>query len=85
MAKILNKMQASSVTPPNTQFSQAPKFLLPLPPPKELAPTDNNEKPMDVTTLAATIGATILIQYLANNPKTPSTIPPINTAPTIAG
>ena len=74
-------MQASSVTPPNTQFSQAPKFLLPLPPPKELAPTDNNEKPMDVTTLAATIGATIL----ANNPKTPSTIPPINTAPTIAG
>ena len=39
---------------------------------------------MAVTTLAATIGEINLIQYLANNPSTPSTKPPISTAPIIA-
>ena len=39
---------------------------------------------MEVTTLAATIGDISLIQYNAKRPRTPSTIPPTRTAPTMA-
>ena len=42
---------------PRIQFVADPKFSLPLPPPKEEAPTESREKPIAVTTLAATIGS----------------------------
>ncbi len=41
---------------PRIQLEAEPKFSLPLPPPKELAPTESREKPMAVTTEAATMG-----------------------------
>ena len=69
---------------PKIQFLAEPKSALPLPPPKDSAPTLNKEKPMAVTTLAATIGEISFSQYLANKPKNPSTRPPIKTAPIIA-
>ena len=70
---------------PKIQFVAEPKLSFPLPPPNDAAPTDNNENPIAVTTLAATIGVMIFVQYFANSPKIPSMIPPTNTAPTIAG
>ncbi len=83
-AKILKIIHESNVIVPRIQFVAEPKFSLPLPPPKELAPTERREKPMEVTTLAATIGDISLIQYFAKRPRTPSTIPPTRTAPTMA-
>ena len=82
-AKILKIIHESNVIVPRIQFVAEPKFSLPLPPPKELAPTERREKPMEVTTLAATIGDISLIQYFAKRPRTPSTIPPTRTAPTM--
>ena len=41
----------------------------------------NSEKPIAVTTVAATTWGTSFIQYLANRPSSPSTNPPIITAP----
>ena len=75
-AKILKRIQQSSVNVPRIQFVAEPKVSLPLPPPKEAAPT--------VTTVAATIGVIRRSQYFARSPKIPSIIPPTNTAPTIA-
>ena len=77
-------MQQSKVTLPKIQFWTEPKSSLPLPPPKEFAPTDNSENPMAVTTLADTIGAISFSQYFANKPKMPSIIPPMRTVPIIA-
>ena len=78
----LEKMiQQRRVTVPSIQFFAEPKSAAPAPPPKEDAPTDNNEKPIAVTTVAATIGEIILIQYFARRPSKPSTIPPTKTAP----
>ena len=65
---------------PSIRFSAEPKSAA-YPPPKDLAPTENYEYPMAVTTEAATIGAIILLQYFAKGPITPSNIPPIITAP----
>lgn len=79
-----DRMQHKSVILPRIQFWTEPKSALPLPPPKEVAPTVSREKPMAVTTLAETIGAMRDSQNFANSPKTPSMIPPINTAPIIA-
>ena len=76
-------MQLRSVTVPKIQLVAEPKASLPLPPPKEAAPTERSEKPIEVTTLAATIGVISFIQYLANSPSVPSIRPPINTAPII--
>ena len=80
-----NSRQQIRVTVPRIQFDGAPKFSLPLPPPKEAAPTDNRENPIEVTTLAETIGVISFIQYFANSPRIPSISPPTRTAPTIAG
>ena len=66
-AKILKIIHESNVIVPRIQFVAEPKFSLPLPPPKELAPTERREKPMEVTTLAATIGDISLIQYFAKD------------------
>ena len=82
-ANMLNNRQQSNVNTPKIQFVAEPNSLLPLPPPNEDAPTESSEKPIAVTTLAATIGVIILVQYFAKRPSTPSTIPPIKTAPTI--
>ena len=60
---MLNKIQHNKVIEPKTQLVIEPKFSLPLPPPKDAAPTDNNEKPIAVTTLAETIGVISLSQY----------------------
>lgn len=79
-----NRIQQSSVTEPRIQFSAEPKSALPLPPPKEVAPTVSSEKPIAVTTLADTIGAMTLIQNFAKSPSMPSTMPPMSTAPIIA-
>ena len=43
-------------------------------PPKERAPTENNENPIAVTTEAATTGVIHFFQYLASNPNVPSRI-----------
>ena len=67
-AKILKIIHERNVIVPSIQFVAEPKFSLPLPPPKELAPTERREKPMEVTTLAATIGDISLIQYFAKRP-----------------
>ena len=83
-ANIWNNRQHKRVTTPKIQFSTDPKFSLPLPPPKEAAPTESSEKPIAVTTLAATTGVISFVQYFANSQSTPSMIPPTNTAPTIA-
>src|SRR5574344_109127 len=84
LAKILNPIQHNNVNVPRIQFFTEPKFSLPLPPPNDEAPTDNNENPIAVTTLAATIGVINFVQYFAKSPSRPSTIPPTSTAPTIA-
>ena len=66
---------------PTIQFLVDPKSGEPKPPAKELAPTESSEKPMAVTTVAATMGDIIFIQYFAKSPSRPSTIPPTITAP----
>lgn len=55
-------MQLISVTVPRIQFFAEPKSAAPVPPAKDEAPTVSSEKPIAVTTVAATMGATILIQ-----------------------
>lgn len=65
------------------QFLAEPKSAEPTPPAKEFAPTGSSEKPIAVTTVAATIGEMILIQYFANSPRMPSTRPPTITQPMI--
>ena len=67
-AKILKRIQQSSVNVPRIQFVAEPKVSLPLPPPKEAAPTDNKENPIAVTTVAATIGVIRRSQYFARSP-----------------
>ena len=81
---MLNKIQASKVMHPRIQCSAEPKVSLPLPPPNDEAPTDKSEKPMAVTTLAATTGVISLIQYFAKSQRVPSMIPPTKTAPIMA-
>lgn len=55
-ANILKRIQLNNVIVPIIQLVAEPKFSLPLPPPKEDAPTDRSENPIEVTTLADTIG-----------------------------
>ena len=83
-AKMLNPMQQAKVMPPRIRFFAEPKSALPLPPPKDAAPTDNRENPIAVTTLAATTGVINLVQYFASSPRMPSAKPPISTAPMMA-
>lgn len=80
-ANTWNKIQESSVTPPRIQLTAEPNCGLSVPPPNEPTPTDRRENPIDVTTHAATIGATIFLQYFAKIPSVPSTIPPTIIAP----
>lgn len=47
---------------PKIQLVAEPKESLPLPPPKEEAPTESREKPMAVTTVEDTIGVMRRIQ-----------------------
>lgn len=56
---------------PRIQFVADPKFSLLLPPPKEDAPTESREKPIAVTTLAATIriGQNTIVFCNCNNFK----------------
>lgn len=61
-AKILNKIQHNKVMLPKIQLVAEPKESLPLPPPKEEAPTESKEKPMAVTTVEDTIGVMRRIQ-----------------------
>ena len=71
-----------SVTDPMTQLVALPKSAAPCPPAKLLAPMGRREKPMAVTTVAATTWGMSRVQYLGNNPRQPSTRPPTMTAPT---
>ena len=81
---IFHKRQVASVTVPKSRFLGAPKSSA-YPPPKERAPTVNNEKPIAVTTHAAAIGEISLRQYFAKSPNVPSKIPPIMTHPMTVG
>jgi len=81
---MLQPIQVSKVTVAMIKFSLEPKSSL-YPPPKERAPTVKREKPMAVTTVAATMGVMILFQYFAKSPKTPSKQPPTMTAPMTVG
>ena len=53
-----NARQATSEIRPSVRFCQLPKSSAPEPPPKLSAPTVSSEKPIDVTTMAETIGGT---------------------------
>ena len=64
------------------RFCGLPKSAAPEPPPNEVAPVESSEKPIDVTTTAATTGGTKRRQYRAVRPSTPSSRPPTMTAPT---
>ena len=79
-----NARQATKDISPSVRFCQEPKSLAPLPPPKLVAPTLSSEKPIDVTTMAETMGGTNRRQYLAVKPSTSSSRPPTITAPTTA-
>ncbi len=70
-ARILNMIQHSNVMVPRIQLVADPKFSLPLPPPKEDAPTESRENPIAVTTLAATIriGQNTIVFCNCNNFK----------------
>ena len=50
---------------PSIQFFAEPKSALPLPPPKEVEPTERSEKPMEITTVAAITGVMSFIQQRA--------------------
>ncbi len=76
--------QATKEIKPSVRFCQLPKSLAPSPPPKLVAPTDNSEKPIDVTTMAETIGGTNRRQYLDVRPNATSSRPPSTTAPATA-
>ena len=69
---------------PSSRLRGLPKSAAPLPPPNDVAPTESNEKPMEVTTTAATMGVMSLRQYRANRPSTPSMQPPTMMAPMAA-
>ena len=79
-----NARHATSEMRPRVRFCQLPKSSAPAPPPKLSAPTDNNENPIEVTTIAETMGGTKRCQYLAVRPSTTSSRPPTMTAPTTA-
>ena len=62
LAKILKPMQLNRVMVPTMMYLASPKLGLPKPPPKELAPTAKRLKPMEVTTVAETMGGMSLRQ-----------------------
>ena len=64
MAKTWHPKQVSKVTVPTIQLCMAPKSAAPCPPANELAPIGNNEKPIAVTTVAATTGDMILTEKI---------------------
>ena len=84
MTKHWNAKHATSEMVPSAKLRRLPKSAAPLPPPNDVAPTESSEKPMDVTTTAATIGVMIRRQYCANRPSTPSMQPPTMMAPAAA-
>ena len=57
-------MQHIRVTLPRIQFFAEPKSALPLPPPKEVEPTERSEKPIAVTTVAAIVGDEQLLELI---------------------
>ena len=65
-------------------FCPLPKSLAPSPPPKDLAPTESREKPMEVTTTAETMGEMALRHQVAVSPRRTSNRPPTRTAPMTA-
>ena len=79
-----NARHATKETKPRVRFCQLPKSLAPEPPPKDVAPTLSSEKPIEVTTIADTIGGTKRRQKRAVKPNTSSSRPPTITAPTTA-
>ncbi len=80
-ASTWNTRHDTSEMVPSSRFCGEPKSAAPLPPPNEDAPTPSSEKPMDVTTTAATMGEMMRRQYFANRPNTPSMRPPTMMAP----
>ena len=82
--KQFHSKHTPKVIVPRIRFCEEPKSSV-YPPPKDLAPTVKREKPIAVTTVAATIGEIILLQYFASRPKVPSKMPPIRTAPITVG
>lgn len=83
-AIIWNTKHEMSAMLPSAIFCGEPKSGEPEPPPNDAAPTESSEKPMDVTTTAATIGEMSQRQYFANRPSTPSIKPPTIMAPIAA-
>ena len=85
LAKAWNSRQVTREMLPRARLVQEPKSAAEVsPPPKEVAPTPSREKPMAVTTDAATMGLISQRQYLASRPRTPSIRPPAMTAPSTA-
>ena len=80
-ASTWNTRHETSEMVPSSRFCGDPKSAAPEPPPNEEAPTPKSEKPMDVTTTAATMGDMMRRQYFANRPSTPSMMPPTMMAP----
>ena len=66
------------------RFSIEPKSFAPLPPPKELIPTEIRDSPMDNTTVPVTTAGKNLRSGLIKNPRTLSKRPPRIDAPMIA-
>ena len=83
-AIIWNTRHEISAMLPSAIFCGEPKSGEPEPPPNDAAPTESSEKPMDVTTTAATMGEMSQRQYFANRPSTPSIRPPTIMAPIAA-
>lgn len=81
LANTWQRRHERRVTLPTIQLYVLPKSGAPWPPANELAPIGSREKPMAVTTVAATTCGMSFNQYTAKSPKTPSTKPPTMTAP----
>lgn len=80
---MLNNKHANNVIVPIMRFLTEPKSSA-YPPPNERTPTDSKEYPIVVTTIPATTGVMILLQYFAIKPSVPSKNPPTITEPTTA-
>ena len=82
LAKTCVRRHVNKVTVPTIQLLILPKSAAPTPPAKLFAPIGRSEKPIAVTTVAATTGGMRLVHLPGNSPSIPSTRPPMMTAPT---
>ena len=84
VVQCLKKRMTTRTKRASSRFSTEPKSFAPLPPPKELMPTEISDRPMDRTTVPVTTDGKSLRRGLRKMPSTLSNRPPRMDAPMMA-